>query len=60
MIYSSNLLILTIDLKQILQEEVEAGRLVIVVVGPVVQLVDSNFQNGIASGITFVKFYAPW
>uniref|UniRef100_A0A0P5TR08 Thioredoxin domain-containing protein n=1 Tax=Daphnia magna TaxID=35525 RepID=A0A0P5TR08_9CRUS len=27
---------------------------------PVVQLVDSNFENGIASGVTFVKFYAPW
>nr|CAH0112149.1 unnamed protein product [Daphnia galeata] len=27
---------------------------------PVVQLVGSNFENGIASGVTFVKFYAPW
>lgn len=27
---------------------------------PVVQFVESNFQNGIASGTTLVKFYAPW
>ena len=31
-----------------------------VAVSPVVQFVDSNFQNGIASGTTLVKFYAPW
>ena len=41
-------------------EDVEEGRVPTMVVGPVVQLVDSNFENGIASGITFVKFYAPW
>jgi len=27
---------------------------------PVVQFVESNFKNGIASGTTLVKFYAPW
>lgn len=38
----------------------DAGKVPNVVTSPVVQLVEANFANGIASGVTFVKFYAPW
>ena len=56
MIYSSNLLILTIDLKQILQEEVEAGE----PVKGAIDLNDDNFHQHVGKGDHFVKFFAPW
>ncbi|KAJ8961632.1 hypothetical protein NQ314_005884 [Rhamnusium bicolor] len=37
------------------QEDQEAG-----IPGPVGELTGDSFKNGIQSGVTFVKFYAPW
>ncbi|KAK2720955.1 thioredoxin domain-containing protein 5-like [Artemia franciscana] len=42
------------------EEPSEEDRIPEPTVDVVVELVEGNFENGISSGVTFVKFFAPW